>query len=210
MTVGALTQIKNYNTNAANNFLELDPQISFFKTVYRKYTRFAMENISFDNLSRQKLNFDSTSIITSDIPRNADLIKNLYFTFDLPDIYSGSYTNNNLSQNFEFQWIKNIGLNIFNYVSIKMNDQEIERLYSDYINIWKELHCSDEEKDMFNRNIQNIPEVYDPKNGPGMNGIYPNITSDNSDNNQSSRWYNHNSKIINADDESSNTTTPSI
>ena len=34
-----------------------------------------MENISFDNLSRQKLNFDSTSIITSDILRNADLIK---------------------------------------------------------------------------------------------------------------------------------------
>ena len=191
MTVGALTQIQNYNTNAANNFLELDPQISFFKTVYRKYTRFAMENIAFDNLSKQKLSFDSTNIITSDVPRNGDLLKNLYFTFELPDIYSGNFTNNNLSQNYEFQWIKNIGINIFKYVSIKINDQEVDKLYSDYINIWKELHCDDEEKEMFNKNIQNIPEVYDPKNGPGMNGIYPNITSGT----QSDKWYNHNSKI---------------
>ena len=101
MTIGALTQIKNYNTNAANNFLELDPQISFFKTVYRKYTRFAMENIAFDNLSKQKLSFDNNIIITADIPRNGDLLKNLYFTFDLPNIYSGSYTNT-ISENFEF------------------------------------------------------------------------------------------------------------
>ena len=203
MTVGALTQITNYNTNAANNFLEVDPQISFFKTVYRKYTRFAMENIAFDNLSKQKLSFDSTSIITANIPRNADLLKNLYFTFELPDIYSGNHTNNNVSQNYEFKWIKNIGINIFNYISIKINDQEIEKLYSDYINIWKELHLNDEQKEVFNKNIQNIPEVYDPKNGPGMNGVYPSITSDT----QSQKWYNHNTKISNT---FSDATFPSI
>ena len=55
MTVGALYQIKNLNTNSANNFLELNPQISFYKIVYRKYSKFAMENIQFNNLSRNTL-----------------------------------------------------------------------------------------------------------------------------------------------------------
>ena len=42
MTAGALYQIKNLNTNSANNFLDFDPQITFFKVVYRKHSRFAM------------------------------------------------------------------------------------------------------------------------------------------------------------------------
>ena len=31
MTAGALYQIKNLNKNSANNYLELNPQISFLK-----------------------------------------------------------------------------------------------------------------------------------------------------------------------------------
>ena len=53
MTAGSLLQISL--SNRSNNFLENDPQISFFKVVFRKYTRFAMENVKFDNLNRNKL-----------------------------------------------------------------------------------------------------------------------------------------------------------
>ena len=31
---GGLYQIKNYNTSFKNNYLEVNPQISFFKSVY--------------------------------------------------------------------------------------------------------------------------------------------------------------------------------
>ena len=109
MTVGALYQIKNLNTNSANNFLELNPQISFYKIVYRKYARFAMENISFSSLSRNTLNYDNEVTMKCDIPRNADLLRSLYFTFELPNIYSGNNVDskNGLSTNYEFKWIKN-------------------------------------------------------------------------------------------------------
>ena len=66
----------------------------------------------------------------------------MYFTFDLPNIYSGNYANTE-AKNYEFKWIKNIGLNIFNYIKSKFNDQEINTIYSDYINIWKELMLND-------------------------------------------------------------------
>jgi hypothetical protein len=193
---GGLYQIKNYNTNLKNNYLEVNPQISFFKTVYRKYSRFAIENKEINEFNRSKLSYDNATTISCDIPRNGDLIKNLYFTFEIPNIYSGNYTNNGLTENFEFQWIKNIGTNIFNYVTLKINNQEINKLYGDYINIWKELTLTDSEKEIYNRNIGHLKEYYDPKNGPGMNGNYPNITTSSSNTDQSSKWQNHVSKIV--------------
>ena len=126
---GALYQIKNYNTSFKNNYLEVNPQISFFKVVYRKYSRFAIENKEINEFTRNTLNYDSNITINCDIPRNGDLLKNIYFTFELPHIYSGNYTNNDITENYEFQWIKNIGTNIFNYVCLKINDQEISKLY---------------------------------------------------------------------------------
>ena len=70
---GALYQIKNYNTNLKNNYLEINPQISFFKTVYRRYSRFAIENKEINEFSRNKLNYDNTVTINCDIPRKARL-----------------------------------------------------------------------------------------------------------------------------------------
>ena len=63
MTAGALYQIKNLNINSANNFLDFDPQITFFKTVYRKHTRFSTENVQFEPFNRQTLNFDTNVIL---------------------------------------------------------------------------------------------------------------------------------------------------
>ena len=146
MTVGALYQISNLNKNSANNFLDVDPQISFYKIVYRKHSRFAMENIQFNNLSRNTLDYDENVTIKCDVPRNGDLLKSLYFTFELPHIYSGRKVTDNIYSNFEFKWIKNIGINIFNHMILKFNGQEIDKLYTDYLNIWKELTLSDEKK----------------------------------------------------------------
>ena len=197
---GGLYQIKNYNTSFKNNYLEVNPQISFFKTVYRKYSRFAVENKEINEFTRNKLVYDNEITLKCDIPRNGDLLKNLYFTFELPHIYSGNYTNNSITENFEFQWIKNIGTNIFNFFSLKINDQEITRLYGDYINIWKELTLTNSEKEIFNRNIGHLKEYYDPKNGPGMNGNYPHVTTSDTSTNQSNKWRNHNSKIVGTSD----------
>ena len=209
---GALYQIKNYNTNLKNNYLEINPQISFFKIVYRKYSRFAIENKEINEFTRNVLNYDSNITINCNIPRNGDLLKNIYFTFELPHIYSGSYTNNNITENYEFQWIKNIGTNIFKYVSLKIGQQEISRLYYDYINIWKELTLNDSNKEIYNRNIGHIKEIYDPKNSAGNNGNYPNITKFDTISEQSNKWNNHYSKIISNSsiDINYNNTIPSI
>ena len=188
MTAGALYQIK-LNSNAENNFLDFDPQISFFKVVYRKHTRFSMENIEFDPLSRQSLDFNDPVVMTSNVPRNGDLLKNVYLTFTLPDIYSGKNTTNSSNYyNYNFQWIKNIGINIFNYISVKISDQEIDRVYSDYYYIWKELTLSQEKKLLLDNLVGNVTDLYDPANSPGNGGYYPNITNDTTPSDVAGRW----------------------
>lgn len=195
MTAGALYQIKNLNSNSANNFLDFDPQITFFKIVYRKHTRFSMENLKFDPFNRQTLSFDNNVTLKTNVPRSGDLLSQVYFTFDLPDIWSGVNTLGDRF-NYEFQWIKNIGLNIFNYVSIKISDQEIDRMYSDYMVIWRELMMTNERKNVYNNLIGNVEELFDPANGPGMKGRYPNITDTSTNKVQSGKWYGHEQKII--------------
>lgn len=179
MTAGALYQIK-LNTNSANNFLDFDPQISFFKKVYRKHTRFSMESIQFDPLNRQKLDFDDKVTMLGNVPRNGDLLKNVYFTFNLPAIYSGKNLSGS-TNNFNFKWIENIGANIFNFISIKISDQEIDRIWSDYYVIWKELMLSSDKKNVMNKSIGHIPELYDPANAPGNNANYPHIITSQGD-----------------------------
>ena len=61
-----------------------NPQISFFKKVFKKHTNFAIEyqKLAFDSA----LDFGLTTKYT--IPRKGDLIKNMFLQFEIPDIIS--------------------------------------------------------------------------------------------------------------------------
>lgn len=172
MTVGSLYQIKVNKNSSENNFLELNPQISFFKVVYRRYTLFSMENIEFKELSKNSVSYETDQTITCDIPRVGDLLYKLYFTFELPAIYSGK-SDDEVPNFYEFKWVENIGLNSFKFAQFLINGQEICKLHSDYINIWKELNLNHDEKALYNKNIGHVKELYDPKNSVGQNGLYP-------------------------------------
>ena len=102
MTGGSIYQILKSNSSE-NNFLEQNPQISFFKVVYRKYTTFAIDNIVLDTISKSSIQYNSDSSITCDISRDGNLLKQLYLTFELPNIYSGKAVNGNF---YEFKWIE--------------------------------------------------------------------------------------------------------
>ena len=64
------------------------------------------------------LNDQETVTYKFKIDRNADLIHDIYFSFTLPDIYSNN--------NYDFRWIKNIGFNIIDKVSIYIGGSVID------------------------------------------------------------------------------------
>ena len=78
---------------AEDLFLTGNPQISFFKVVYRRHTNFATEFIEvyFDT----KPTFDpvKTTTMKVKIPRHGDLISKLFLVYDLPAIVSSTSLN---------------------------------------------------------------------------------------------------------------------
>ena len=78
-------------TGTENLYLNGNPQITFFKSVYRRYTNFAMENIEVEFLGRTTLSYTENTEFRLKVPRKGDLIHNMYLNFELPDIYSKSF-----------------------------------------------------------------------------------------------------------------------
>ena len=165
MTVGALIQLEYGNTDRMA-FLTLNPQITHFKSVYRKYTNFATEFITVLPTQDSNLSWDTEQVIEFTIPRDGDAIRDIYLTLELPDIYSNTQ--------YQFQWIKRIGEYIVKEVTVKLDtNDKIDWHLSEWLHAYSELNYNEGKKQGYYKMIGNIPELYEPANAPGNNGTYP-------------------------------------
>ena len=144
-----------------------NPQMTFFKSVYKKHTNFSIEIIeqSFNgNITKEESRVDST------ISKSGDLIHGCHLDIKFPEfpVGSGSSYNN---------WVNSTGYAYVKEVSLSIGELQIDKHYSDWMHIWSELNMSNSEKTILDEMIGNIPEIYDPSNGKGQNGLYPHITT---------------------------------
>jgi len=167
MTVGSLIQLE-YGTADRMWFLSGNPQITHFRSVYKKYTNFSTQFITnLPILTNGVLAFDTDTKVTFQIPRDGDAVRDIYLTLELPDIYSDS--------NYQFQWIKRIGEYIVRDVSLQIDtNQTVDKHYGEWFHAHSELNYEQGKKHGYYKMIGNMPELYDPANAPGNNGIYPN------------------------------------
>jgi hypothetical protein len=124
---GGLIQLVAYGME--DMFLTKDPQITFFKIVYRRHTAFTKEQIP--QYFTHKPNFGKNMNCT--IAKNGDLIGNIVVVVTLPKI---NLPANSLTQ---FAWVKRIGFALIKSVSIVINGYEIDKHYGDWLNLWAEL-----------------------------------------------------------------------
>jgi hypothetical protein len=166
-----LAQI-NYNKQGVyeSTFIG-NPQMSFFKVVYRKYTNFSMTQKEIKLLNGSGLLQDTNDTkLTFELMRGADnasILKDLYFTFELPDIYSGKSQDGVNGCPYEFKWIENIGSRIINDdegISLMLNNEPINRYTGEYMHIMSELKYDETQKKVYNSMIGNVPELYNPEN----------------------------------------------
>lgn len=150
---GGLIQLAVYG--GQDYYLTSNPQISFFKSVYRRYTNFSMEMINVLPSTEHKLQNDTEVDLTFTINRHGDLVKDVYFVFTLPDIYSNSTK--------KFQWIKRIGEYIIKEVSFNIGGRKIDTQYGEWFHIWNELNLVESKVAGYNRMIGNTTDLYDPE-----------------------------------------------
>ena len=120
---GGLMQLVAYG--AQDIYLTGNPQITFFKVVYRRHTNFAVESIE------QTFNgsADFGRRVTATISRNGDLIQQMYLEVSLP---AGSETDG-------AKWTYGVGNALVQKAEIEIGGQLIDRHYGEWMNIWTEL-----------------------------------------------------------------------
>lgn len=112
-----------------NIFLTEDPQITFFKVVYRRHTNFSIEEIS--QRFNKEPNFGEK--VSATISRSGDMCSRIFVVIELPSIPKLSGNINN------FKWVDFIGYSIINNVEIEIGGRLMDRHYGEWLYIWNEL-----------------------------------------------------------------------
>jgi hypothetical protein len=126
---GGLMQLVAYG--AQDVYLTGNPQITFFKVVYRRHTNFAMESVE-QTFNGQA---DFGKRVTATIGRNGDLISRIYLQVTLPAVSTAASTTTSSS----FRWVNYIGHCLIRYVTVDIGGQQIDKQYGDWLTIWNEL-----------------------------------------------------------------------
>jgi hypothetical protein len=131
---GALIQLVAYGSQ--NIYVTGQPQITFWKSIYRRYTNFSMESII--QLIDGNINFGGN--ITIVIARNGDLLGDMNIQVSLPSV--SSYITNPSSYSY-LGWIQGVGNYLIKYVSLEIGGQQIDEQYGQWMNIWSELNLQE-------------------------------------------------------------------
>jgi len=121
---GGLLQLVAYG--AQDVYLTGNPQITFFKVVYRRHTNFAIEAIQ--QTFNGNVGYGNT--VTCQISRNGDLINRMYLQVDVPKKKSTSRSDS---------YVNYLGLRLIKSVVVEIGGQQIDKHYSDWLYIWNEL-----------------------------------------------------------------------
>lgn len=117
-----------------------NPQITFFKTIYKRYTNFSMESI----LQPIDGRTDFGQYIQLTIDKKGDLIKDIIFDITLPILPSGYY------------WANGIGNLLFSQVDLEIGGQLIDRHYSEWLDIWSQLTINESKIGAYNSMVGNF------------------------------------------------------
>ena len=111
MTGGGLMQLVAYG--AQDVYLTGNPQITFFKVVYRRHTNFAMESI--ENPFNGSPGFGKQVTVT--IQRNGDLIYRMYLQATLPKVQLLASDGSGA----QFRWLNWPGHNLIKEVELQVD-----------------------------------------------------------------------------------------
>lgn len=138
-------------------FLTENPQMTFFKAVYRRNTIFTIQQIPQTFLNTPNFGKKVPCIIN----RIGDLIKNITLIITLPSISQIYNIDQTVDKNTKFAWIRKIGFGIIKNIEIKIGNKVIQQFTGEWINCWYQLNKHDEE---INKMIGNIPELFNYDN----------------------------------------------
>jgi len=125
-------------------FLTGNPQITWFKMVYRRYTNFAIES--------QQIYFDGDpdfgKRITALVPRRGDLLGPIILEVTLPYV--------TMSDGSPGTYVNSIGHALIEEISLEIGEQEIDKQTGEWMELWTTVAMQPGQQDAFNNMIGRV------------------------------------------------------
>ena len=168
-----------------NIILNGNPEKTFWKTTYKKYTNFGKQNFRLDYEGTPTLNLTTESTFVFKVKRYADLLMDCYVSIALPTIWSPIFPPQAVVQSdgttvytdwapYEFKWIENIGALMIDRITITCGNQKLQEYSGRYILASVQRDFSYEKRALFNEMIGQVPELNNPANAGAHVNSYPN------------------------------------
>ena len=138
---------------AQDVYLTGNPQITFWKVTYRRYTNFAIESIE-QTFNGQA---DFGRRVQCTISRNGDLAYRTYLQVTLPEI-NQSLGSSGAGPVYA-RWLDFPGEQLISQVEVEIGGQRIDRQYGDWMHIWNQLTMSSEQQRGYFNMIGNTTQL---------------------------------------------------
>ena len=153
---GGLMQLVAYG--AQDVYLTGNPQITFFKVVYKRHTNFSMEPI--EQTFSGNAGFNKKVCVH--VTRNGDLITNMYLRVEVPAVCVRDFDFNlkpHERLRTQFAWVRRLGHALIESVELEIGGSRIDKQYGNWFNIWYELTHDVGHEEGYAKMIGDVPEM---------------------------------------------------
>lgn len=150
---GGLMQLVAYG--AQDVYLTGNPQITFFKVVYKRHTNFSIEPIEVTFNGNAGFNRK----VQAQITRNGDLITKVYLRVELPEVCAQSGLSDKELSRTQFAWVRRVGHAMVEEVELEIGGSRIDKQYGEWLTIWQELTLPTGQDEGYARMIGDVPEL---------------------------------------------------
>ena len=167
-----------------NIVLNGNPDKTFWKAGYKKYSNFGMQKFRLDYEGSRTLNLTEDSTFTFNVPRYGDLLVDSFINIFLPNIWSPILPPQLISTTpeyqytdwspYNFRWIDYIGAQMIRKITINCGNQKLQEYSGAYLLSVVQRDFSTEKRELFNEMIGHTSELIDPGNADGRINQYPN------------------------------------
>jgi hypothetical protein len=179
MTGGGILVLVAYGSQ--NVLLSGNPQMTYYYKIFKRYSHFSMENVTIALDGPNQLVFDQTIQLRAKIQRVGDLLSDIYFSFQIPDIYSKFIPARGANQP-EFQWARFLGAALINKAEFRVGGQKIQEFDGTYLMAKAMLEYDTDAFQKWQILVGDVPALNNPALGPYAGGItqtgYPNVVED--------------------------------
>jgi hypothetical protein len=181
MPGGGLLALVSYGDQ--NVILNGNPEFTYFYKVFKRYSHFSMENATLPLEGPNELFYDQPIKLRAKIQRIADLVTDMVFSFQIPDVFSKFCQNIPERQHqYEFQWINFLGPSLIQNCAFFVGGSKIHEFDGDYIIAKAHADLDTDQFAKWRYLVGDVPELVSPAQGSRAGGSigrgYPTVFKD--------------------------------